>query len=131
VTSFRVTSKKAFGLHLAFLQLETTGNTVLSLIYTLLQFTVTHALVFIVFTSRIPVTDFIPVLLSFQITHGVFFRSPITFLSLFCNCQFGRIDPIQFLCSQATKRQPAYESRLRPRNSTRLDYYCQLLNSYS
>jgi hypothetical protein len=29
------------------------------------------------------------------------FRSLIPFLSIFCNCQFRRLDSIQFLCSQA------------------------------
>jgi hypothetical protein len=37
--------------------LATTGNIALLVIYTLLQFTVTHALGFSVFTSRILVTD--------------------------------------------------------------------------
>jgi hypothetical protein len=53
-----------------------------------LQFTVTHALGFSVFTSRILATDFITALLALRITHEVFFSQPNSFLPLFCNDQF-------------------------------------------
>jgi hypothetical protein len=48
-----------------------------------------------------PGNGFITVSLSLQITHEVLFSSLIPFLTLFCNCQFRRLDSIQFLCSQA------------------------------
>jgi hypothetical protein len=47
-----------------------------------LQFTVTHALGFSVFTSRILATDFITVSLSLKITHEVFFAPPNSFLAI-------------------------------------------------
>jgi hypothetical protein len=57
-----------------FTQLGTTGNTALSLFP---HFTVTHALGFSVFTSRILAT----VLLSLQMTHDIFFAQPNSFLT--------------------------------------------------
>jgi hypothetical protein len=52
-----------------------------------LQFTVTHALRFSVFTSRILATDFITFSLSLKISHEVFLHRLISYLPLFCNCQ--------------------------------------------
>jgi hypothetical protein len=62
-----------------------------------LEFTVTHALEFSVFTSRILATDFNTVSLSLQSTHQVFFSQP--FQPLFCRWRFRRLDSIQFLCT--------------------------------
>jgi hypothetical protein len=59
------------------------------------QFTVTLALEFSVFTSRILATDFIIVSLSIQITHGVFLSQPNSFLAIILQL------PVQFFCSQA------------------------------
>jgi hypothetical protein len=60
-----------------------------------------HALGFAVFTSRVLATEL-------QLSHCHLkshmkpsFRPLIPFLPLFCNCQFRRLDSIQFLCSQA------------------------------
>jgi hypothetical protein len=51
------------------------------------------------------------------------FYSLIPFLPLFCNCQFRRLDSIQFLCSQV---HILAGWRLETRLSTRLEYslYC-------
>jgi hypothetical protein len=83
-----------------FTQLGTTGNTALSLHPHTLQFTVIHALGFSMFTSRILATEL-------EVSHchskshmKSSFHSPIPFLPLFCNCQFRRLDSIQFLFSQ-------------------------------
>jgi hypothetical protein len=69
------------------------------------QFTIKHALGFSVFTSRILATDFIRVSLSLQTTTKFSFHSLLPLLSLFCNCQFRRLDSFQFLCSQVISRQ--------------------------
>jgi hypothetical protein len=78
-----------------------------------LQFTVKHALCFTVFTRRILATD------SWQ-SH-CHFKSHMKssshrlnpFLPLFCNCQFWRLDSVQFLCSPSS-----YPGKLASRNST-------------
>jgi hypothetical protein len=44
---------------------------------------------------------FIAVSLSLQITHEVVFSQLNSFLVIFCNCQFRRLDSIQFIYSQA------------------------------
>jgi hypothetical protein len=48
-----------------------------------LYFTVAHAVGFSVFTGRILATDFITLLLPFQITHEVLFSQPNSFLAVF------------------------------------------------
>jgi hypothetical protein len=59
------------------------------------QFTVTHALGFSVFTSRILATDFVAVSLSLQITHEVFFSQPNSFHAIIQQLpnQFDSIAP--------------------------------------
>jgi hypothetical protein len=73
------------------------------------QFTVTHALRFSVFTSRILETEFITVC-HFKPNRKPSFHSLIPFLPLFCNCQ---LNPIPLLPS-------SYPGRLASRNSTLL-----------
>jgi hypothetical protein len=63
------------------------------------QFTVTHALGFPVFTSRVLATDLSQSHRNLKSHVKSSCHSP--FLPLFCNCQFRRLDSIQFLCSQA------------------------------
>jgi hypothetical protein len=65
------------------------------------QFTVTHALGFSVFPSRIQVTDLSQSNCNFKSHMKSSFHRLIPFLPLFCSCQFRRLDPIQFFCSQA------------------------------
>jgi hypothetical protein len=67
-----------------------------------LQFTVTHALGFSVFTSRILATDFITVSLSLQITHEVIFSQPNSFLAIILQLptQFSSSAP-SFITRQA------------------------------
>jgi hypothetical protein len=65
------------------------------------QFTAAHALRFSVFNSRILATDLSTSHCHFKSHNEVFFSQSNSFLSLFCNCQFRRLDAIQFLCSQA------------------------------
>jgi hypothetical protein len=74
-----------------------TGNTALSLIYTL-QFTVTHALGFSAFTSRILAMALSPSRCHFKSHMQSSFHSLIPFLPLFCSYRFRRLDSIQFLC---------------------------------
>jgi hypothetical protein len=76
-----------------------------------LQFTITRALGFSVFTSRILATDFITVSLSLHITHEVFFAH---FLPLFCNCQLNSIPLLP----------SSHPGRLTSRNWSLLDYNC-------
>jgi hypothetical protein len=66
-----------------------------------LQFTVTHTLRFSVFTSRFLAMDLSQSHCHFRSHMESSFHRLISFLSLFCNCQFRRLDSIQFLCSQA------------------------------
>jgi hypothetical protein len=68
-------------LHLIHSQLRTTGNSAITDLHTL-QFTVTNALAFSVFSSRILATDFLKVSLSLQITHKVSFSQPNSFLAI-------------------------------------------------
>jgi hypothetical protein len=69
-------------LYLIHSQLGTTGNYSVIVDLHTLPFTVTHALQFSMFTSRILATDFITVSLSHQITHGVLFSQPNYFLAI-------------------------------------------------
>jgi hypothetical protein len=62
-----------------------------------LQFTVTYALGFSVFISRILATDSIIISLSLQISHELFFAQPNSFLAII----LPTANSIQFLCSQA------------------------------
>jgi hypothetical protein len=80
--------------------LDTTGNTALSLISTL-KFTVTHALGFSVSTSRILATDLSQYRCNFKSDMKSSFHRLIPLFPLFCNCQFRRLDSVQFLRSQA------------------------------
>jgi hypothetical protein len=66
-----------------------------------LQFTFTHALGFSVFTSRILATDLYPSHCQLKSHMKFSFHSLMPFLPLFCNCEFRRLDSVQFLCSQA------------------------------
>jgi hypothetical protein len=79
----------------SYTQLGTTGNTELSLIYTL-QFTVTHALGFTVFISRILATDLSQSHWHFKSHVKSSCRRLIHLLPLFCSCQFRRFDSVQF-----------------------------------
>jgi hypothetical protein len=86
-----------------FIQFGTAGNTALSLFYTLSvhHYTCTRVLNF---TSRILATDFDTVVVAvcnFKTHMKPSFHSLIHFLPLFCNCQFRRLNSIQFLSSQA------------------------------
>jgi hypothetical protein len=66
------------------------------------QFTVTHALGISGFTSRILVTDLSQSHRNFKshMKSSLLHLIPF-FFALFCDCQFRRLDSIQFLCSQA------------------------------
>jgi hypothetical protein len=77
-----------------------------------LQFTVTHALGFSVFTSRILVTDFITASLSLQITHEVFLSLPNYFLAIILQLPISktRLNSNPLLPS-------SYPDRLASRNS--------------
>jgi hypothetical protein len=88
-------------LHLIHSQVGTTGSTALSLFYTLFQFTVRHALGIAICTSRILETDLSQSRCNFKSDMKSSFHSLISFLPLFCDCQFRRLNSIQFLCSQA------------------------------
>jgi hypothetical protein len=80
-----------------------------------LQITVTHALDISIFTSRILATDFIAVSLLFQITHGVFFSQPNSFLAIIPQLPIpmpGFLNLIPLLPS-------SYPGRMASRNSTR------------
>jgi hypothetical protein len=71
-----------------YIQLGTTGNYIIITDLHNLQFTVTHAMVFSVFTSRILATDFITVSVTFEWHIKSSFRGPIPFFLFFCTCQF-------------------------------------------
>jgi hypothetical protein len=115
----RVTYKTGFLLHdwiywhLIRSQPGTIGNTALSLIYTL-QFTITHALWFSVFTSRILAKDLQQSHSNFKSYVKPSFHNLIHFLPLFCSYQFSSIPLLP----------TSYHGRLAPRNSRRL---CSIL----
>jgi hypothetical protein len=92
-----------------YIELGTTGNYSLTADLHTLQFSVTHALGFSVFNIRILVTDLWQFHCHFISHMKSSLQSIICFLPLFCNCQFRRLDSIQFLCSP---------SRLTSRDST-------------
>jgi hypothetical protein len=64
-----------------------------------LQFTAAHALGFLVFTSRIQATDLSQ---SVTLNHkwSLHCAAKFPFLPLLCDCQFQRLDSIQFLSSK-------------------------------
>jgi hypothetical protein len=66
-----------------------------------IQFIVTHALGFSVFTSRILATDLSQSHWHFKSHMKFSLHRLIPFSPSFCDCQFRRLDCIQFLCSQA------------------------------
>jgi hypothetical protein len=84
-----------------YIHLGTTGNTTPPLFPHSLQFTVTQALWFSGFTSRILVTDLSQPHCNFKSHMKSSLHRLIHVLPLFCNCQFRRIDSVQFLSSQA------------------------------
>jgi hypothetical protein len=65
------------------------------------QFSITHALGFSAFSSRILATDLSQSHCHFKSHMKSSFHSLIPFFSLFGSCKFRRLDSIQFLCSQA------------------------------
>jgi hypothetical protein len=87
-----------------------------------LQFTVTHALGFSAYTSRILAVEIQQSHCHFKSHMKSSFDSLIPFLPLFCSCQFRRLDSIQFLCSQA--HIPA---GWHPRTRLFISDYCSLL----
>jgi hypothetical protein len=97
----------------SFTQLGTTSNYSVTADPHILQFTVTHALGFSVFTSRILVTDFITVSLSLHIRHEVFLLQSKSFLALILQLPIPktRLNSIPLLPS-------SYPGRLVSRNST-------------
>jgi hypothetical protein len=112
-----------------YIQLGTTGSySALADLHTL-QFTVTHThtLGFSVFTSRILATDLSQSHCHFKSHMKFSFHGLIAFLPLFCNCQFRRLDSIQFLCSQV---DIPVGWRLKTRlDSTAVLYSSMLLNT--
>jgi hypothetical protein len=79
-----------------FIQFGNTGSYTAIAIVRTLRFTVAHALGFSVFPCIVATVS-----LSVQITREVFFAQRNSFLPLFCNWQFRRLDAVQLLCSQA------------------------------
>jgi hypothetical protein len=99
--------------------LGSTGNyNAISILHTL-QFTVTHALGFSVFTSRILATDFISVSRSLRITHEVFFAPHNSFVTIILQL------PTQFNSRQAGV--PELDSSLSTTNSVLRRVFCVLL----
>jgi hypothetical protein len=99
-----------------FTQLGTTRNYGAVADLHTLRFTVTHALGYSVFTSRILATDFITVSLSLRITHEGFFAPPNSFLAIILQLPIPktRLHSIPLLPSSCP-------GRLSSRNSTLLD----------
>jgi hypothetical protein len=94
-----------------------------------LQFTVTHALGFSVFASRILATDLSQSHCNFKSHMKSSFHLLIPFLPIFYGFQFRRHDSIQFLCSRA--HIPAgwrLETRLSTFDSTTV-LFCPVLNT--
>jgi hypothetical protein len=65
------------------------------------QFTGAYALGFSVFTSRILATDWSWSHCKFESHMKSSLHCLFLFMSLFCDCQFQRLNSIQFLCTQA------------------------------
>jgi hypothetical protein len=82
------------------IQLRTTGNTALSLFYTLYSSPL-HTHYDSVFTSRIQATDLSQSHCHFKSLVKSSYHSLVPSFPLFCSCQFRRLDSIRFLCSQA------------------------------
>jgi hypothetical protein len=101
--------------HLIRSQLWTTGNySAIAILYTL-QFIVAHTLGFSVFTSYILATDFQQSHCHLKSHKKSSFQSLTPFLPLFCNCQFRRLDSIQFYAPKLITRQagvPKFDSSL-------------------
>jgi hypothetical protein len=77
-----------------FTQLGTTDNYSVIAVLHILQFTVTHVLGFQVFTSRILATDLSQSHCHFKSHLKSSFDGLISFLPLFCNCQFRKLDSV-------------------------------------
>jgi hypothetical protein len=85
--------------HCTITHLGTTGTySAIADIHTF-QLTVTQPLGLSVFTSRIMATDLWQSHCNFKTHMKSYFHSLIHFWPLFYNCQFRRLDSIQFLCS--------------------------------
>jgi hypothetical protein len=95
-----------------------------------LQFTVTHALGFSVFNSRILATDFITVSLSLQITHEVFFAPPNSFLAISSqspSTSISRTRPSSWQLTQMNLSSAELSQRLTTTNSN--DLLCPFITS--
>jgi hypothetical protein len=79
----------------------TTGNYSANTDLHTLQFNVAYALRLSVFTSRVLATDLSQSHCKFKSHMKFSLHCLIPLLPLFRNCQFRRLDSIQFLCSQA------------------------------
>jgi hypothetical protein len=84
-----------------------------------------HELEFSVFTSPILTTDLCKSHCHFKSHMKSSFHSLIPFLPIFCNCQFRRLDSVQFLCSQA------YPGWLASRNFTVILNWTLLYNHFA
>jgi hypothetical protein len=71
----------------------------IAILYTL-EFTVANALGFSVFSSLLLATDLSQSHCNFNLHMKSSWHSLISFLPLFCSCQFRRLDSIQFLTSR-------------------------------
>jgi hypothetical protein len=81
-------------------QFETTGNySAIAVPHT--HFPPYHCTRFSVFTSGILATGYNRLTVVFKSHMESSFHSLISFLPLFCNCHFRRLDSVQYLCSQA------------------------------
>jgi hypothetical protein len=94
--------------------LGTTGDTVLTLIYKILQFTFTDTLGFSALTCRIQATDLSQSPCNFKSSKKSSWHRLIPFLSLFCNRQFRRLDSTTVLYSlvvSQSESQLLYDGR--------------------
>jgi hypothetical protein len=81
------------------------------------QFTVTHALRFSVFISRILATDLSQPHCHFNSYMKSSWNSLVPFLPLFCSCQFRRLDPIHFRLLFCTPCYSASTAPVQPNTS--------------